>query len=225
MQPRTHALVIRRAHERAAGAKLEPRRDPPSRSLERLLGALLAGNDDEDTYAWPLVGWRTPAIGFTHTFRPGHRHGELLLPSAKTRCVALFERARATKDARSAAHLLGRACHLLTDAAVPARTQGVWHYFGDPLESWIEQHVDLAATLADAPVPAERSPGELMERLAARSVVHAVDTTKSLPGLVAIALGRGRRLAGDEVEAQARALFPEAVAHVTALLAAFEAAP
>lgn len=216
MQPESHELVIRRALELTRIPRLAGR-----------LGDLLLGNDDEDKYTWPLTGWRTPAIGFTHTFRPGKRYGEFYLPSAKTRCVALFGDAFATegRDPRRAAGLLGRACHLLTDAAVPARTQGYWHYLGDPLESWIEAHVGEMDTIVIDAIPGERSPGELMESLARRSSRRDVDTTTSLPGLLHyMILGRGRRLSADAVEEQAKELVPLAITHVAALLLGFDAA-
>ena len=213
MEPGSHELVIRHALARI-----------PAGTLAGRLEAMLGGNDDEDKYTWPLVGWRTPAIGLTHTFRPGRRRGELFFPSAKARCEALFLRSTAEREPARAAHLLGRACHLLTDAAVPARTRGVWHYLGDPLERWIEAHLRLAATFPDVAIPAERAPGDLVERLAARAVLHPADTTRSLPGLVRRAVGRGVRLDDAEVEAQARALLPEAVAHVAALLLGYQAA-
>jgi hypothetical protein len=216
MQPRSHALVIRRALEEARSPRLSGRR-----------GDLLRGNDDEDQYTWPLTGWRTPAIGFTHTYRPGARYGEFYFPSAKTRCVALFGEARAAegRDPRRAAGLLGRACHLLTDAAVPARTRGHWHYLGDPLESWIEAHTAEMEVVPVGAVPGERAPGELMESLAARSARHPADTTKSLTGLARYALmGRGRRLSARVVEEQALELVPLAIAHVTALLLGFDTA-
>jgi hypothetical protein len=214
MQPESHALVLRRALERIE-----------ARHLAGRLGALLEGNDDEDKYTWPLLGWRTPAFGLTHTFRPGRSRGELLFPSAKTRCVTLFGRAREGRasDPDRAAHWLGRAAHLLTDSAVPARTRGVWHYLGDPLESWIEQHLDEVRGLPDAEIPVERTPGELIERLAARSCVYPADTTKSVPGLVRHAFGLRVRVTEPEAAGQARALVPEAIAHVAALLLGFEA--
>jgi len=214
MQPRSHELVIRRALERARIARLEGRLDD-----------LLRGNDDEDQYTWPLTGWRTPAIGFTHTYRPGERYGELYWPSAKTRCAALFGEARALegRDPRRAAALLGRACHLLTDAAVPARTRGHWHYLGDPLESWIEAHLVEMESAPIGAVPGERSPEDLIESLAGRSSRHAADTTKSLPGLLRYAiLGRGLRLSARAVEEQARELVPLAISHVAALLLGFD---
>lgn len=216
MQPKSHELVIRRALEHTRAPRLTGRLD-----------ALLLGNDDEDKYTWPITGWRTPAIGFTHTFRPGKRYGEFYWPSAKTRCVALFGDAFAMEehDPRRAAGLLGRACHLLTDAAVPARTQGYWHYLGDPLESWIEAHAGEMDTILIDAIPGERSPGELMESLAGRSSRRDVDTTTSLPGLLHyMIMGRGRRLSADAVAAQARELVPLAIAHVAALLLGFDAA-
>ena len=216
MQPKSHALVIRRALEHTRTPRLSARLDD-----------LLRGNDDEDQYTWPLTGWRTPAIGFTHTYRPGERYGEFYWPSAKTRCVALFGQARAAEahDPLGAAALLGRACHLLTDAAVPARTLGHWHYLGDPLESWIEAHAAELEAIPIGAVPGERSPGELIERLARQSSAHAADTTKCLSGLLRLAiLGRGRRLSARTVEEQARELVPLAITHVAALLLGFDAA-
>src|SRR5581483_2010339 len=118
MQPESHRLVIRLGLGAAGAPVLLPH-----------LSALIAGNDAEDSYTWPLIGARTPAIGLTHTYRPGRSRGELGMPSARTRCGRLFRRAAAgfAGDPGRAGALLGGACHLLTDAAVPARTRGVWH--------------------------------------------------------------------------------------------------
>jgi hypothetical protein len=203
MRPHSHERVIRLAVARLG----DPR-------WAAAMAALLDGNRDEDSYRWPLVGWRTQAIGFTHTHRPGGRFGQLLFPSAQRRLVHLCARARA-----GSAVLVGRACHLLTDAAVPARARGVWHYLGDPLECWLDRHLDEVSALSAVPVPDERDPAALIDRLARIAAAQPADRTRTALGQVARQLGLAAPLDESTLAAQGRALFPVAVAHVAALLA------
>lgn len=206
MQPEAHRAIVR-----AAVQRLDAR-------MARHLPALLRGNDDEDVHVVPLLGWRLQSVGLTHTHRPGGRFGELLAPSAQRRCAALIARALRV-DAESSAYLHGRACHLLVDVAVPARSRGVWHFYGDPLESWVEAHVEeLAALPPDDPPPASDA-GALCESLARLSSTFVADTTRSTWGDLRMRwLGRGVRVSAEEAADQARVLVPAAIAHVVALL-------
>lgn len=211
MQPRTHAFFLDAAVDLCA-----------STWTARDLPALREGDRDEDDFV--VLGVRLRAPGLTHTYRPGRRRGELLAPSAKTRLVRCVARARRQTDPRRAAWWLGRACHLLGDMAVPARTRGVWHFAGDPLERFCEEAA-ARSELRDlvprdlAPAP-ERDAAALADGLAAASAAFAADTTRTPWGRFAFARrGRGVRLDDADVGAQARALVPLAVAHVAALLA------
>ena len=182
---------------------------------------LLRGSDDEDVHLVPWLGIRVQAVGLTHTHRPGGRFGELFAPSAKARCVALVAdaRRRAPRDPEGAAHRYGRACHLLVDVSVPARSRGVWHFYGDPLEAWVEAHVDELDSLPEAGLPATSDPGELCESLARLSSSFAADTTRSTWGDLRMrVLGRGVRVTEEDARSQARVLVPAAMAHVAALL-------
>jgi hypothetical protein len=191
-------------------------------SLAAAEAAIVRGNDDEDVYRWPL-GLRTPAIGFTHTYRPGRRFGEFGFPSARDKCARLFAEGKQAfaGDRGRGAHLLGRACHLLVYAAVPARTHGVWHYLGDPMERWIEENLHHVKELAVGETPPVSSVNELVERLAAEAVAEEVDGTRTLHGWVAGRLGWRRALAEEVVAAQGRRLFPLAVASVARLMELF----
>ncbi len=202
MLPLTHARVIERAATLA---------DAP------LVDELVRGSYDEDRYIWPIVGWRTPAIGFTHSYR-----GELGFPSARSCCERLVERARRVRvrDPRAAAWLLGRACHLLTDVGVPARVQGVWHYFGDPMERWVDDHLDELVALPLPDDPPARGPGPLADHLAAIAAPFPVDRTRTFEGRALAFFGRRHPLATDQLVEQARTLLPQAIAHVRALLTA-----
>lgn len=207
MQPLGHRAIVRAAAARAGAEALA------------LLDDLLRGNDDEDVHLVPLIGLRLQAVGFTHTHRPGSRRGELLAPSARVCCERYAARAACATSPHEAAYLLGRACHLLIDIAVPARSRGVWHFYGDPLESWVEEHVDALDALPPAKLPESRDPGELCEALATLSSAFAVDTTRSTWGAWRMRLsGRGTRVSDAEAGEQARVLVPAAVAHVAALL-------
>jgi hypothetical protein len=207
MQPQAHRAVVR-----AAVLRLGDR-------LSSRLPILLQGSDDEDVHVVPILGLRLQSVGLSHTHRPGGRFGELFAPSAKTRCARLIREARRAHDERRAAHLYGRACHLLVDIAVPARSQGVWHFYGDPLETWVEAHVaDIDAMPTDAEPPTT-DPDALCESLARISAAFSADTTRTTWGDLRMrVLGRGVRVSADEARMQAQVLVPAAIAHVTALL-------
>ncbi len=206
MQPNTHAFVIRAAVERAGDAW-----------LTRHLPELLAGNDREDDFF--VLGLRLRAPGLTHSYRPGSRFGELGAPSAKTCLLRCVERARHAASSRVAASWLGRAAHLLGDLAVPARTRGVWHLLGDPLEAYWESHASELASLLQVSPPLHcGSPDEHVEALARASAAHPADTTRTPWGALALRWGRGVKLERDEIEKQARALLSLAVAHTQGLL-------
>ncbi|MDB4996785.1 MAG: hypothetical protein JWM74_4217, partial [Myxococcaceae bacterium] len=196
MQPRSHRFII----EAALGlARADAWIHPHAREL-------LAGSDDEDVYEVPFTKLRLPALGLTHTYRPGKRTGELGAPSARTHLLYFVRRSEhelGRSDAPRAAWWLGRACHLLVDMAVPARTRGVWHLLGDPLESWVEQAV-LAND--DRLVASERAPagniGALADELAALSSSFPADTTRGPLGLLRHKLlGRSIRIDAAEAEA------------------------
>jgi hypothetical protein len=209
MQPKTHAFVITAAVERARAPW-----------LERHLPDLLAGHEEEDDFH--VFGLRLRAPGLTHSYRPGSRFGELWAPSARTCLLRCVERARSAVTAEAAARWLGRACHLLGDLAVPARTRGVWHLLGDPLETFWENHArELAGFMSEVPTPEHACPEDHVEALARASAAHPADTTRTPWGaFVFRRWGRGLALEPDVVENQARALLPLAVAHTSGLLTA-----
>jgi hypothetical protein len=207
MQPEGHRAIVRAGAARAGALALLPE--------------LLRGNDDEDVHIVPLLGLRLQAAGLTHTHRPGSSRGELFAPSAGVCCVKWVERSRAAKSPAEGAYFLGRACHLLVDVAVPARSRGVWHFYGDPLESWVEEHVAEIGTMPVAKAPPYAGPAALADALARLSSSYPVDTTRSTWGSWAMRLtGRGRRVSPEEAGEQARALVPAAIAYVETLLRA-----
>ncbi|MEO7328453.1 MAG: hypothetical protein ABI193_07745, partial [Minicystis sp.] len=184
-----------------------------------LLPELWRGNDDEDVHIVPLLGLRLQAVGFTHTHRPGSDRGELFAPSARVCCTRWAVRAEKAGSRGETAYLLGRACHLLIDIAVPARSRGVWHFYGDPLESWVEAHVGEIAAMEPLPRPTTTDPGRLCEELSCLSAAFPADTTRSTWGAWRMRLtGGGTRVSEEEAGRQARVLVPAAVAHVTALV-------
>lgn len=136
--------------------------------------------------------------------------------------LATIRRARSMKRREEAAWWLGRACHLLGDMAVPARTRGVWHLAGDPLETFLEAQDD--ASLAKLAEPASGidwpdDPAAIADVLANASAKLPADTTRTPWGRAKYErFGRGTKLDEDEVEAQARILVPLAVEATTALL-------
>lgn len=209
MDVRSHRAILARAINLAGADWASAQRD-----------ALLRGNEDEDAHIVPILGWRLRSIGLTHTYRPGRRFGELGAPSALKVGRRFYAKARAlwlVEPAR-AATLIGRVCHLLVDTAVPARTRGVWHLRGDPLEEWIESRAGEIERLEGVEPPAAASPEVLFESLAAISARFPADTTRTPWGALCYAAGRGVRLSEVEVAEQAALLVPAAVGHVIALL-------
>lgn len=191
MLPKTHVFVIRAAVAASGNAWLvahEPH--------------LLRGHRAEDDFV--LFGMHFRAPGLTHSYEPGSRFGELGAPSAKTQIQRWLRRAQVSLHDSERAFWLGRACHLLGDLAVPARTRRIWHLLGDPLEAYWEEHEDLARLLGTA-LPA--TDGNL-ETLASFSSGFAVDTTRS-----PWSRGSGKALDNAEVAQQAGILLPVAVAY------------
>jgi len=210
--PATHHLFIEEAVFRVGSFAQEN------------LASLLSGNDDEDVHIVPILGFRLRAAGFTHTYRPGKRFGELFFPSAKDRCRVYMEAAKENRNIERSAYFLGRACHVLGDAAVPARANGVWHLEGDPLEAWIEARVESFRGV-ELPLFSASSPGEIIEELASLAARLRADTTRTPWGRFSHHyLGRGVLLEEKELEAQARVIVPAAIAATVALLRANKAA-
>lgn len=211
MQPGTHELVIRKAVAQAGLPLLQER-----------LPDLLAGNDDEDVHIVPLLGWRLQAAGLTHTYRYGRRFGELFAPSALSRTETLLAQAQARldRDPRGGWRRVGRACHLLGDAAVPARTRGVWHLLGDPFEEWCEANLPAAEAFEPSQLPAATTVRDVFDGLAKLSSTFRADTTRTPWGKLRV--GRSRvEIGAVEAQAQAEVLLPAAAAHTAALLLGF----
>lgn len=212
MQPRTHAFLIRAAVAGSGNAW-----------LEESVPQLLRGNDAEDDFVF--AGLRVRSPGLTHTYRPGSRFGELGMPSALTQLRRCLQRAAHARDPETTAYWLGRGCHLLGDMAVPARTRGVWHLLGDPLELFCEQHADRLADFLPEPLPSSEGPPEARaEALARASSAQPVDTTRTPWGALQFQLfGYGHRPTDAEIVRQARLLLPLAVSHTRGLLLHFVA--
>lgn len=206
MLPQTHHFFINEAIDRLGSWAHDFRRE------------LLQGNDDEDVHIVPLLKWRVRAAGLTHTHVPNGHFGELGFPSAKRRCLVFVDKSRREKDPAHAAWWIGRACHLLGDVAVPARANRVWHIEGDPLEAWIEAHVDSFRNTR-VPDTEKKSPAQIVETLAHVAATFPADTTRTPWGRAAHQwAGRGRKLDEKELAEQARILVPLAVASTKALL-------
>lgn len=183
---------------------------------------LLAGHRDEDDLV--IFGRRFRAAGLSHTYKPAApRFGELFAPSAKRRMLVCVRRARMMRERDEAAWWLGRACHLLGDMAIPARTRGVWHLLGDPLETFLEAQTSasLRAMLVPSGTTWPEEPAAIAETLARASSALPADTTRTPWGKLAYdGFGRGRRLDDEEVERQARIMVPLAVEATAALMRA-----
>jgi hypothetical protein len=184
---------------------------------------LLRGNDAEDD--WVVAGLRLRAPGLTHTYRPGSRFGELGAPSALTQLRRCVRRATLARNPETTAFWLGRACHLLGDMAVPARTRGVWHLLGDPLELFCEAHADRLADFLAEPLPHCEGPPEAhADALARVSSSQPADTTRTPWGALRLRFfAHGLRLSDAEIERQAQLLLPLAVSHTRGLLLHFVA--
>jgi hypothetical protein len=208
--PGTHALIIEEAAARVGAVW-------PCTQL----GELIAGCEDEDVHIVPVLRLRLRAFGLTHTERPGSTRGELGATSAGRRCEIYFRQATERGPGAEAARLLGRACHLLGDAAVPARARGVWHFRGDPLESYLERAGRAALVAGPAPEPPFVGAAALCARLAGLAAAHEADTTRTPWGeALHRRWGVGRALGDEEIERQAGRVLPDAIAHTAALLRA-----
>lgn len=208
---------------------------------QRHFKELVRGCEDEDVWIVPGVGWRLRSVGLTHTTRPGRRRGECLgvFASSAQGAAAYWDKGLRDKRESAWAYVVGRCCHLLGDAAVPARARGVWHFLGDPLEVWAEGHVaDLRRIVRQGNGEAleglasweglasleGQTVEQLIRGLAAAAGKFRADTTRTPWGAVAFRRwGRGVRLEDAEVEAQARVLVPLAVRYTEALLRLGEA--
>jgi hypothetical protein len=212
MLPRTHAFLIDAALAR--GTSSWGVSDLP---------ALLQGHRDEDDVV--VLGLRFRAAGLTHTYRPSRpRFGELWAPSARTKMLWCLRRVARARTRERAAWWMGRACHLLGDMAVPARTRGVWHLEGDPFEAWLEARTDdeLAAISASTPAsaPDSASADAIAAALARTSASFPADTTRTPWGRAMFRFARrGVMLDECAIEAQARVLLPHAIRATASLLA------
>jgi hypothetical protein len=207
--PRTHEAILRFAIARADASWSDA--DLP---------ALVDGHRREDDHV--VFGLHFRAPGLSHTYRPGRPFGELFATNAKTKMLRAVRRAARSRSRARAASLVGRACHLLGDMAVPARTRGVWHLAGDPLEAWLEERSDdLAALVPPSLAIAGGDPDSIADALARASSAFEADTTRTPWGRVAFErFGRGTRLDAGAIALQARAILPLAVASTAALLRA-----
>lgn len=206
MLPRTHHLFIEEAVAHAGPW------------AQRWRDALLKGNDDEDVLIVPILNWRLRAAGLTHTQRPGGHFGELGFPSAKRQCRAFLQRAFTAKNPEETAWWLGRICHLLGDALVPARAHGVWHLQGDPLESFLEERLEEFVGAA-IPTHEPAAPAKLIDDAACYAATFRADTTRTPWGRARHHLfARGTKLDETELRDQAHAIVPEAIARTRAFL-------
>ncbi|HMY20711.1 MAG TPA: hypothetical protein PKA58_30510 [Polyangium sp.] len=206
MLRQTHHLIINEAIDHCGPWPRAHRRE------------ILRGNDDEDVHVVPILHWRLRAAGLTHTHVPEGRFGELWFPSAKQQCLKFVRKAQSEKNDARAAWWLGRACHLLGDVAVPARARRIWHFKGDPLEAWIEQHLDQFRGIELVDMDGA-TPDELIELLALVAWTFPADTTRTPWGHAKYRwIGLGRMLGERQLQEQARDLIPRAVTATKRLL-------
>lgn len=213
------ALVIERALAELEGARAQEAR--------RHRKALILGALREDVARVPFGTRVFEHLSFSH-FGGGRWPGGFLPfwpgPRYKVRRFFRAALAHARAGAPAAAFVaLGRACHILTDMACPPHVHRVVHE-ADPFEWYVEVH---AAVLADAgqtpPVapPALHDPAALVTSLSAVTRRSAADGTRSLLGRWLRRLGLRRPVPPREIARQARALIPEAAAHVARLIRLF----
>jgi hypothetical protein len=213
------ALVIERALAELDGERAQEAR--------RHRKALLLGALREDVARVPFGTRVFEHLSFSHfgggrwpagflPFWPGPRY--------KLRRFFRVAIAHARGGARGAAFVaLGRACHVLTDMACPPHVHRVVHE-ADPFEWYVEVHADALAdarlTPAVAP-PALEDPAALVTSLSALTRRSAPDRTRNLVGRWLRRLGLRRPVAAREIAEQARALIPQAAAHVARLIGLF----
>ena len=190
--------------------------------LRERLPELLRGSDDEDVHR--IFGLRLPAFGLTHTYVPESSRGELWFPSARTMLSRFCKQAAAhDADENRAGWYLGRAAHLYCDVAVPARAQRVWHFAADPLEAYVDQHIDELVGTCDR-MSAPSTPEALLCELAGFARTLKADTTRTPWGRARYRWNRhGHVVSEAEARTQAEALLPLLVAHLARALV--EAAP
>lgn len=217
------ALVIERALAELGGGDR-------AREARRHRKALLLGALREDIARVPFGTRVFEHLSLSH-FGGGRWPGGFLPfwpgPRYKVRRYFRAALAHARNGAPGAAFVaLGRACHVLTDMACPPHVHRVIHE-ADPFEWYVEVH---AAALADARAtppaarPALPDPGALVSSLSAAAHRSAADRTRNAIGRLLRRLGLLRPLPAREIARQARALIPEAAAHVAALIDLFLAA-
>ena len=213
------ALVIERALNQLASAGAGQAR--------RHRKALVLGALREDVARVPFGARVFEHLSLSH-FGGGRWPGGFLpfWPGPRFKVRRYFRRAVALAHggARGAAFVtLGRACHVLADMACPAHVHRVVHE-ADPFEWYVEVHAaalaDPDATPAVAP-PALPTPAALVTHLAALTRRSAPDRTRNALGRWLRRLGLLRSVPAPEIARQARALIPEAAAHVAAMIALF----
>ena len=213
------ALVIERALAELEGGDV--------REARRHRKALLLGALREDVARVPLGTRVFEHLSLSH-FGGGRWPGGFLPfwpgPRYKVRRFFRAALAHARAGVSGAAFVsLGRACHVLIDMACPAHVHRVIHET-DPFEWYVEVH---AATLADArltppvPPPALHDPAALVTSLSAVTRRSRADRTRNVLGRWLRRLRLLRPLPASEIARQARALIPQAAAHVAALIRVF----
>jgi hypothetical protein len=134
-----------------------------------------------------------------------------------------FEKAlerRAAGEQAAAYVQLGRAAHLLIDMACPVHAHRVAHE-SDPYEWFIEGAWRDLRSIPVPPLPPAKRASELVAAMARVTQGYAPDATQSVHGRWLKRLGLRRGLTREEAAAQARALIPQAAAHVGSLLTLF----
>jgi hypothetical protein len=213
------ALVIERALAELTGARAAEAR--------RHRKALLLGALREDVARVPFGTRVFEHLSFSH-FGGGRWPGGFLPlwpgPRHKVRRYFRAAVAEARAGAQGAAFVaLGRACHVLTDMACPPHVHRVIHE-ADPFEWYVEVHADaLADARLTPPVapPALADPAALVSSLSAITRAARPDKTRNAVGRRLRRLGLLRPLPAPEIARQARALIPQAAAHVAALIRLF----
>lgn len=171
----------------------------------------------EDVVVLPFIGTTFSSPSWRHLWPRSRRYGAHLFKKA----VSLRRRG----DLRGGDRMLGRACHVLIDMAVPVHAQAVWHYLQDPFELYVEAHDEELSRLPVPPLPhgmRSANPEQLTDFLASVARLERVDDTQSPWGRILRSLGLRDRPKQLQVADQARRLIPLASAHVKLLIENYE---
>jgi len=185
---------------------------------------LALGSLREDVIVFP-TGYFTEYASLRHFGGRGLPGGffPLLWPGPRWEVAKRYRYALAFGQERkwSAAFVqLGRIAHIVSDMSIPSHVHRYAHGY-DPFEWWVEGNLPKLRGLPIPDVPIPDDPRQSITRLAAITATHSPDATNTPVGQWLKKTGLARPVKSREAGEQARALIPEAIGTMRALLQRF----